>query len=58
MCCTAPPAPSDSPRILAALALGASAAPAQAAADPMLDDQWGLTDVGHRRAGGLDAVAR
>ena len=31
--------------ILAALALGTSAAPAQAAADPMLDDQWGLTDV-------------
>jgi subtilisin family serine protease len=30
---------------VAAVALGASAAPAQAAPDPMLDDQWGLTDV-------------
>ena len=29
----------------AALAIGASAAPAQAASDPMLDDQWGLTDA-------------
>ena len=28
----------------AALAIGASAAPAQAAPDPLLDDQWGLTD--------------
>ncbi|MEA2195112.1 MAG: hypothetical protein QOG42_1546 [Solirubrobacteraceae bacterium] len=31
--------------LVAALALGASAAPAQAASDPMLDDQWGLTDA-------------
>ena len=30
---------------MAALALGASAAPAQGASDPLLDDQWGLTDV-------------
>jgi len=29
--------------IVAALALGAFAAPAQAASDPLLDDQWGLT---------------
>lgn len=29
---------------MAALAIGASAAPAHAASDPMLDDQWGLTD--------------
>ena len=44
--------------IVAALALGAFAAPAQAATDPLLDEQWGLTDARHRRAGGLDAVAR
>ena len=31
--------------VVAALALGAAAAPAQAAPDPMLDDQWGLTDA-------------
>ncbi len=30
---------------MAALALGTCAAPAQAAPDPMLDQQWGLTDV-------------
>ena len=30
---------------MAALALGASASAAQAAPDPMLDEQWGLTDV-------------
>jgi len=30
---------------VAALALGASASAAQAAPDPMLDEQWGLTDV-------------
>ena len=29
----------------AAFAIGASAAPAQAASDPLLDDQWGLTDA-------------
>jgi subtilisin family serine protease len=29
----------------AALAIGAAAAPAQAASDPMLGDQWGLTDA-------------
>ena len=29
----------------AAFAIGASAAPAQAASDPLLDDQWGLTDT-------------
>ena len=31
--------------IVAALALGGSAAPAQAASDPMLDQQWGLTEI-------------
>ena len=29
----------------AAFAIGASAAPAQAASDPLIDDQWGLTDA-------------
>ena len=31
--------------VVAALALGGSAAPAQAASDPMLDQQWGLTEI-------------
>ncbi|MBW3608518.1 MAG: S8 family serine peptidase [Actinobacteria bacterium] len=31
--------------VLAALALGGGAAPAQGASDPLLDDQWGLTEA-------------
>ncbi len=43
MCCTEPHA--HLAAVVAALALGAAAAPAQAATDPLLGEQWGLTNA-------------